>query len=183
VIGGVYPNGGNSGATYKRDYVYLHNRGLATIDLTRYSLQLNDATSSAAWEVVSLSGMLEPGAYYLVQVGSPGPTGGALPAADATTNFDLSPQGGRVAIVLGQTALTGDGPFDTLDLVGYGSASAYEGSAASTISPAGKALTRTRIGQEPTACVDTNQNASDFTSTNPQALSSATAHGSCASCP
>jgi len=84
VISQVYGGGGNSGTTYKNDFIEIFNRSNTPVDLTGYSLQYAGATGTT-WEVTSLTSVtLSPGQYYLVQEaqGAGGTTN--LPAPDAT---------------------------------------------------------------------------------------------------
>src|SRR5687768_11143592 len=71
VISQVYGGGGNASAPYKNDYVELFNAGTATASLTGWSIQYASAAgtfSSANNAVTALSGSVEPGQYYLVQL-------------------------------------------------------------------------------------------------------------------
>jgi hypothetical protein len=58
VISQIYGGGGNSGATYKQDFIELFNRGAAPVDLSDWSVQYAGATGSK-WSVTPLSGILE----------------------------------------------------------------------------------------------------------------------------
>ena len=104
VVSQVYAGGGNSGATYTHDFVELLNTGSAAVDLSGWSVQY--ATSSGtSWSTTALTGSIQPGHYYLVQLAS-GANGAAPPAADATGTTNLASSGGKVALVSGSTALT-----------------------------------------------------------------------------
>jgi len=156
----VYAGGGNAGASYANDYVDVVNSGSSAVDLTGWSLQYASAASTS-WSATALSGTIQPGRSYLVALASSGAIGAALPAADATGTTNMAVSGGKVALVHDTTALTcgaSAGSCSSVasvaDLVGYGSATDYEGAAA----PAGSAtLAVTRGG-----CTDTDQNANDF---------------------
>lgn len=171
VIAEVFASGGGQ---YRSDYVSIHNRSGAPVALAGWSLQVNDATSTATWTVVPLSGTVGAGGYYLVQLAT-GSTGGALPPADATGTFDLPAAGGRAAIVASTTPLTGASPSGYVDLLGYGTGTPAEGSPFSI--PSGMSASR-----KATACTDTNANASDFFVANPLPRGSATTANVCA-CP
>src|SRR5207244_13420254 len=119
--------------------------------------------SSVTWQRTTLSGSIAPGGYYLVQEGSGGDTGAALPAADASGTTNLSSASGKVAVVAGGTALDCGASAGScasnasiVDLVGYGSASDYEGSAAAPALSSTTAAVRAGAG-----CTDTDSNASD----------------------
>src|ERR1700733_5550199 len=73
VISQFYAGGGNSGAALRNDFVELFNRGSAAVSVSGWSVQYGSATG-ATWEVIALSGSIEPGQYYLIQLA--GGTGG-----------------------------------------------------------------------------------------------------------
>ena len=170
-ISQVYGAGGNAGATLTNDFIEVFNRGNSTVDLTGWSVQYASAAGTS-WTPTSLSGTLAPGRHFLVQEGAG--TGGTtpLPTPDATGAIAMSGTAGKVALSSSSTALTGGCPSGTLDLVGYGStASCFEG-AGPTPNPSSNtnALHRASSG-----CVDTNNNATDFTNAtaNPRNTASA----------
>jgi len=53
VISQVYGGGGNSGATYKNDYIELLNTGDTAVTLTSWSVQYSSATGTT-WQVTKL---------------------------------------------------------------------------------------------------------------------------------
>ncbi len=69
VISQVYGGGGNSGATYKNDFIELYNPTSTTVSLTGWSVQYASATGTS-WQVTTLSGSIAPGKYYLIQQAS-----------------------------------------------------------------------------------------------------------------
>src|ERR1700740_1540619 len=90
VISQVYGGGGNSGATYKNDFVELFNRSAAPVSLAGWSVQ-DSRAAGTAWQVTTLPGVtLQPGQYMLVQeaVGAGGSV--ALPTPDAIGTLALS---------------------------------------------------------------------------------------------
>ena len=122
VISQVYGGGGNSGATFKNDFIELFNRGSAAVDVTGWSVQYGAAAGST-WQVTNLSGVIQPGQYYLVQEaqGAGGTT--PLPTPDATGTILMAAGAGKVALVNTTTALAGTGcPFaaGVQDFVGFG---------------------------------------------------------------
>src|SRR5262245_40531302 len=136
VVGELYAAGGNSGAAYTNDYVELFNVGASPVAIDGWTLQYASA-SSTSWQSTALSGAIPAGGHYLVQLASGGANGSALPSADATGTSNLAVTGGKVALVRGGTALTCGATAGSCsaisavaDLVGYGSATDYEGSAA-----------------------------------------------------
>ncbi|HZT17301.1 MAG TPA: lamin tail domain-containing protein [Gaiellaceae bacterium] len=180
VVSQVYASGGNSGATYANDYVELLNRGSTPVDLTGWTLQYASA-SSTSWQTTALAGTVQPGRYYLVALASGGTTGTSLPAADATGTSNLAAAGGKVAVVADSTALgcgASAGSCSTaagvVDLVGYGSATDFEGAGAA---PAPDATTAdVRAG---TGCTDTDDNAADFTKATADPHNSSSAAATC----
>ena len=76
VVSEVYGGGGNSGATFKNDFIELYNRTGSAIDLAGWSVQYASAAGTS-WQTTALSGTIAPGGYYLVQEGAG--AGGDLP--------------------------------------------------------------------------------------------------------
>ena len=184
VVSQVYAGGGNSGATYTNDFVELFNRGSTAIDLSSWSIQYA-SSSGTTWQVTPLSGSVEPGRYYLIQQASAAAIGAPLPTPDATGTTNLANTGGKVALVRSTAALTcgasaGNCSADTLvaDLVGYGSATDYEGSAA-----AGAPSNTTAVSRADEGCSDTDANADDFSSATPAPRNSASPAVECGSAP
>src|SRR5260370_19501709 len=66
VISQVYGGGGNSGATLRNDFVELFNRGTSAITITGWSIQYASASGSS-WDRSLLSGVIQPGQYFLIQ--------------------------------------------------------------------------------------------------------------------
>src|SRR5207245_4896255 len=54
VISQVYGGGGNSGATYKNDFIEVYNRGSASVDLSTYAVKYYISTPSN-WSETTLS--------------------------------------------------------------------------------------------------------------------------------
>jgi len=159
VISQVYGGGGLAGAAFRNDYVELHNRGTAAMDINGMSIQYASATGTT-WTVVDLSGVVPAGGFYLVQLGSGGTNGSPLPAPDLSVDVDISATTGKLALVSSGTALAGSCPTGTeiLDFIGYGaSADCNEGGANAPAASAGTADLRLLNG-----CLDTNANATDF---------------------
>ena len=94
VISQVYGGGGNSGATYKNDFIELYNSGSASVDLSDYAVQYASATGST-WSETTLSGSIAAGQYYLVEeaAGSGGTSN--LPTPDATGTINLAATAAR----------------------------------------------------------------------------------------
>lgn len=182
LISQVYGGGGNSGASFTNDFVELFNRGASTVDVTGWSVQYATATGTS-WQATALSGSIQPGHYYLVQFASAAAVGAPLPAPDAagTTNFAVS--GGKAALVrdatpltCGATAGSCSGSALVQDLIGYGSAGDYEGSAPAPALTSSTAAVRASGG-----CVDTDSSSADFTAAAPTPRNSSSAALSCGS--
>jgi Lamin Tail Domain len=180
VVGQVFAGGGNAGAPYANDFVDLFNRGSTAVDLSTWSVQYASAASTT-WQVTPLSGSVQPGRHYLVQLASSGTVGAPLPTADATGTSNLAVSGGKVALVRGTVPLTcgataGSCSADSLvaDLIGYGSATDYEGAAPAPAVDNTTAETRAAGG-----CTDTDANASDFSAAAPAPLNSGSAAAPC----
>ncbi|WP_207505429.1 lamin tail domain-containing protein [Telluribacter humicola] len=158
VISQVYGGGGNSGATYKNDFIELYNPGTSAVDLTGWSVQYASSTGTS-WQRTNLSGTIPAGGYYLIQqaAGSAGTTD--LPAPDAIGTIAMAAASGKVALVKSTTALSGVCPTDELivDLVGFGSANCFEGTGATPTLNSSIAALRKSNGS-----VDTDDNRADF---------------------
>jgi hypothetical protein len=179
VISQVFAGGGNSGAPYTNDFVELLNRGTSPIDVGTWSIEYASA-SSTSWSTTALSGSIQPGHYYLIQLAG-GANGAALPAADATGTTNMASTGGKVALVDGTTALTCGATAgscsavsDVQDLIGYGSATDFEGASA------GPALSNTTAAVRADAgCTDTGSSSGDFAAAPPSPHNSASPAASC----
>src|SRR5215831_13614840 len=95
VISQVYGGGGNSGALYTNDFIELYNPGTTPITLTGWSVQYASAGGTGWTNSTTLSGVLQPGAYYLVQEAAG--TGGtkSLPTPNATGGINMSATAGK----------------------------------------------------------------------------------------
>jgi len=168
VVSQVYAGGGNAGATYANDFVELLNRGSTAVDVSGWTVQYASSTSTS-WQTTALTGSIQPGRYYLVQLASTAAVGATLPVAEASGTTNLAASGGKVALVRDATALTCGATAGSCagtalleDLVGYGSASDYEGTAAAPALSSTTAALRQGNG-----CTDTDANAADFTAVAP----------------
>ncbi|MFJ4224325.1 ExeM/NucH family extracellular endonuclease [Microbacterium sp. NPDC089695] len=163
VINEAYLSGGSAGAAYTNKFVELYNLTDAAIALDGMSLQYRSATGTGAFNgVAPLSGSIPAGGHYLVQGGSNGANGAALPTPDATGNLNPSGTTGTLALVNGTAPVTlapGSvaGVDGVIDVLGYGTSNTFETKAATA--PAGntdvKSLNRTDG-------VDTDDNSADF---------------------
>lgn len=136
----------------------LYNPTATAVDLAGTSVQYRSATGTGpANGVGALAGSVPAGGYFLVQLGSNGSTGAALPNPDATVT--VNPSGTTGTIWLASTTVAGTPDADTvIDKLGYGTSNAPEGTAApypgSNTTPG--SLNRT-------GGADTDDNAADFT--------------------
>jgi hypothetical protein len=180
VVSQVFAGGGNAGASYANDFVELLNRGATAVDLSGWTVQYAPA-SSTSWQTTALAGSIAPGRYYLVQLASTAQVGAPLPAPDATGTTNLASAGGKVALVRDATALTCGAAAGSCssasfveDLVGYGSATDYEGAG-----PAPALSSTTAALRAGGGCTDTNANATDFTAVAPAPRNTASQAASC----
>ena len=178
VISQVYGGGGNSGAIYTNDFVELFNRGAAPVDLSDLSVQYASATGTGNFAAVALGQgrSLEPGQRHLVGLAGGAGNGSPLPAVDTLGTINMSGSAGKVVLAEGTASLGcngGSAPCDTtqlariVDLVGYGSANFFEGSAAPGLSNSTAAI------RADGGCVDTDDNGADFASGAPSPQNSA----------
>lgn len=185
VISQAYPGGTLSGATYNQRFVEVFNRGAAPVDLAGHTIQYASPTGTGSFAVhATLTGTVPAGGYFLVAypasgssaalpvtpdgsaTGSPGGTNGKLALVNSTSA--LACNGGSTPCSPEQTALI-------VDLVGYGTANFFEGSAAAPAFSATLAGFRANGG-----CTDSNNNSADFASATPLPRNSASALNSCA---
>ena len=182
VINEVYGGGGNSGSTWKNDFVELINNGSTTATLTGATLQYTSAAGVFNTYQTLPSITLAPGQKYLIQeaAGTGGTTN--LPTPDfvgttlinfnsttnsSTTGFAMSGTNGKLALVNGIVQITTPTDAAVLDFVGFGSASQFEGTAAAPVMSNTTSDSRTNG-------VDTNNNSTDFTNGTPTPENKAT---------
>jgi Lamin Tail Domain len=184
VISQVFAGGGNASAPYANDFVELFNRGSGTVNLANWSLQYASGAATT-WQVTPLSGSVPPGGRYLVQLASAAAIGAPLPTPDATGTTNLAVSGGKIAIVRTATALAcGAGPGScsadpgVADLIGYGSATDFEGSG-----PAAAISNTTAVLRAGGGCTDSDANASDFSAQPPLPHNSGAAVAACGAAP
>jgi hypothetical protein len=184
LISQLYASGGNAGATYANDYVELLNRGSSSVDVSGWTVQYATATGTS-WQATALTGSIQPGRYYLVQLASAAAVGASLPTPDATGTTNLAASGGKVAVVrdtspLACGAAAGSCSASPLvaDLVGYGSATDFEGAGPAPALAATTAALRAGAG-----CADTDSNANDFASGPPAPRDGASPAAACGAAP
>lgn len=159
-ISQVYGGGGNSGATYKNDFIELFNAGSAPVSLAGYSVQYA-ASAGTSWAVTALAGTLAPGHYYLVQEAAGAGGTVNLPTPDAPGSIAMSGTSGKVALVSSTTALTGSGcpiAAPIVDFVGYGSSANC-----SETAPTANLSNTTAAIRRDSGYADSGNNSADFT--------------------
>ena len=162
-ISQVYGGGGNSGATFTNDYVELYNPTASTISVTGWSLQYASAAGTSWTNKQPIGGVIGPGEYYLVTLGSGGVNGAALPdTTNISGDINISATTGKIALVSNSANLSGGCPLgsdpDIVDFVGYGTgATCHEGNA-NTPAPGNS----TAIFRKNNGSLDSDQNGTDF---------------------
>ncbi|AKV87734.1 5'-nucleotidase [Microbacterium sp. CGR1] len=163
VINEAYLSGGSAGAAFTNKFVELYNPTAAPVTLDGLSLQYRSATGTGGSNgVAPLTGVIPAGGHYLVQAGSNGANGAALPTADVVSTLNPSGTNGTLALVEGTAAVTltpgsVTGVDGVIDVLGYGTSNTFETAAATP--PTGntdvKSLNRT-------GGKDTDDNKADF---------------------
>ncbi|MGC4129207.1 MAG: lamin tail domain-containing protein [Bergeyella sp.] len=180
VINEAYGGGGNSGSTYKNDFIELINSGTATVTLSGATLQYASATGTFNQYHTLPSITLTPGQTYLIQEAagtggttsiSPDFTPSAIINFDGSTNtsvgFAMAAANFKVVLASNDTQVTGPTNANVLDFVGVGTANMYEGSGAAPAASNSTSVSRTNG-------VDTNNNTADFTAGTPTPQNSST---------
>ena len=121
-------------------------------------------TTSAA---TALSGTVPANGKFLVAEAAGATPSAALPTPDATGTLAMAGTSGVVYLSSSATPVPATDPT-VVDLVGYGTATAFEGSA-----PA-PTLSNTTAATRPASGADTNDNKADFTSAAPKPENSST---------
>jgi hypothetical protein len=168
VISQVYGGGGNSGSTFKNDFIELYNRSSAPVNLSGWMVQF--AGPTAAFTALSpfdgsplttnLSGTIQPGHYLLVRetAGAGGTTD--LPPADVVGAIAVGSTQGKVALLNNTTILSGNCPnfaaSGIVDFVGYGAADCAETTPTAVVS------NTIAVIRENGGCTDTDHNFNDF---------------------
>ena len=158
----INPAGGNTGATYNRDYVVLYNGSNSSINLSGYTIQYASATGTFSVKA-TLSGTINAGQYYLIADTNAGAVGSNLPVA---ANFSVSGglgfggTAGKVVLANNNTIVTAVNSSNVVDYVGYGNATAYEGTGPTPATSSTLSIKRTQL-------IDLNNNSTDFVASTP----------------
>ena len=176
-ISQAYGGGGNSGATFKNDFIELYNAGSSAVSLAGWSIQYSSSSATTATNTITLlSGSIGPKQYFLIQEAAG--TGGTqnLPTPDVTGTIAMSGTAFKLALVNNSTPLIGSTPANStgiVDYVGVGSANIYEGSGTAPAPSNTTAIFRKNGGE-----TDSNNNASDFETGTPNPRNSLSGGGS-----
>lgn len=153
VISQVYGGGGNSGADYKSDYVELYNPTDESVDLEGYTISYYSSKGNLGG-THTISGSIGPKSYFLIK--EKDGNGGTLDLP--TPDYDASKL--AMSATKGSVQLSAPVQLDQkvgpqVDLVGFGSATLFEGSG-----PA-PGLSNTTAAQRINN-IDTDENSTDF---------------------
>ena len=162
VISQVYGGGGNSTAPFTNDFIELYNPTTAAINVKGYSVQYASSVGTS-WSVTVLpDSTIQPGHYFLIQEGSSGAVGVALPKADASGTINLSASKGKIILVSTSTAGIGSCPTtNVIDKVGFGAGTdCFE----TAVAPAGS---NTQSIMRNGTNADTDDNSKDFVAVTP----------------
>jgi hypothetical protein len=165
VINEVYPGGGSgvAGTTYTRDYVELFNTDVTPVSLDGFKLQYASATGAFTNAVFSFGpgSIIGANDSLLIVTGNAG-TAGATLTGTPTDGTNGTVSGSSLSATNGAVRLI-DASSNVVDLVGYGTAVNFEGTAAS--SPA--TGNQQSLSRNDTTHADSNVNSADFTAGTP----------------
>ncbi len=157
VISQVYGGGGNTGATYQNDYVEIYNPSNAPVSTTGWSIQYGAATGTT-WQVQPLGGIIGPGEYYLVQLGTGGAIGSVNPQPNIFGSINLSATAGKVALSNAGAPLGSCSDSSIVDLIGFGATSNCHEGSANAPAPSNTTADFRKNG----GATDSDQNGNDF---------------------
>lgn len=166
IINELYGGGGNSNAYYTYDFVELYNTSDSPVDMSGWVLMY--ASPTGAWPASTNSNYLvfpsetiiSAKSYFLIQLATQNSSVGvAFPApADLVGGLQMGGTNGKIILTTNADAPTAT---NTVGLVGYGTATTYEGTAAApSINNNSTSLSRTNFA-------DTQNNNVDFTRLSP----------------
>ncbi|HBP66423.1 MAG TPA: DNA/RNA non-specific endonuclease [Desulfosporosinus sp.] len=177
VISEIYGGGGNSGSSYKNDFIEIYNPTSSSVNLSGWSVQYASASGSFN-NITNLSGSIGAHQFFLTQEASGGSGTVNLPTPNITGTINLSASSGKVALAKVTTAVSGSTDSNAVDFVGYGSPNDSETSPLGALSNTNSAERKDNNGgtvQGQGNGWDTNNNANDLYITsniNPQNSSS-----------
>ena len=177
-ISQAYGGGGNSGSTYKNDFIEIFNQASTSVDVSTWSVQYASA-GQTNWQMTPLCTnapcTIAPGHYFLVleSQGLSGTTN--LPTPDASGAISMGAGSAQVALVETTGLLTGICPTGggIVDFVGYGTSGCPN--------PMSAALTNTTAAiRKGNGCIDTHNNGNDLLIDGPIPRNSSAPPNSCA---
>lgn len=177
---------GGNGNGYAYDYVELHNRTDAGVDVSGWSIQYGSAANTSwSGKYTFPDAGIVAGGYLLVAFDGFDGGGSAVAPDFASSSVRLSSTSGKVALANnGATLDAGCAPSSSvIDLVGYGTAASpcFEGTAAPATTSS-LALFRTPLNGAGLACFDSNTNSADFVTGAPAPRNASAAANVC-TCP
>ena len=171
-ISQIYTRGGEAGATFQPDFIEIFNAGTTTININGWGIIVDTfegSTEQAVGARYTSDTLVTPGMHLLIRFATAGNSGqpltGVLPTVTSTS---LGSTSGKIFLLSpSQTQTTGCptsiGPSGTVsDLLGYGPTTCSEGSPAPAPPASNKSITRVNAN-----CLDTDNNSTDFTVTDP----------------
>ncbi|MGJ7910204.1 Ig-like domain-containing protein [Neobacillus sp. LXY-1] len=183
VISEVYGGGGNSGATYKNDFIELYNPTDSDITIDGWSVQYAGSSATAAFTGnTKLTGVIKAHGYYLIQEAKGAGGTADLPTPEVIGTINMGGAAGKVALVKNITTITGKDDTNVIDYVAFGSTSPFDGSGPTPAPSNYKSVERkANDGTDPTTIGagkgngwDTNDNATDFVQADPNPQNSST---------
>ena len=165
VINQAYGGGGNSGATYKQDFIELYNPTASDISLEGWSVQYASVGGSS-YLITPLNGTIRANGFYLIQQANGAGGTVDLPEPDAQGSVNMGATGFKIALVSSTAAISDKFSPGIIDFVGAGSANQSEDT------PAPAPSNTTSIVRAVTG-VDTDRNNVDFITAEPNPRNSA----------
>jgi hypothetical protein len=111
-----------AGSLYSHDFIELHNRGIAPVNVNGWSVRVS-APGSSSWVGTVLGNVSIPAGGYYPGSGAVGAGGGSpLPTPDVLGVISIDAAGGKVVVVNNSTLLFGVPPTDgshIVDLLGW----------------------------------------------------------------
>jgi predicted extracellular nuclease len=161
VISEVYGAGGNAGAVRNADYVELYNPTDAAISVADDYIHYRSAAGGSGGTPYRLSGSVPAHGHFLIQMGTAGANGTALPTPDAgPAGFTMAGAGGQVFLLSQSTPITTTGDMKNVagvvDMVGADTATSFETAATDDPASTTQSLNRSATG------ADTDSNLVDF---------------------
>ena len=159
VVSQVYGAGGNTGASFNRDFIELFNRSAEPVSLGGLYVHYHSASGTGDSSVLALPARtLAPGQYFLLTF-TAGSNGAAIPDGDLNGGgaIAMAAAAGRVSLSTSSARLPAGSIHPSMvEVVGFGTANVFESA------PAPSPSTTTSISRKGAGCIDTDNNAQDF---------------------